>query len=586
MATTQTLGVRIEEKDTNVYLDSIVNPISNTSNLKRRRMRIFIFLLFTLYTYSIFSQNLDWSIHIGDNVENQSLDMEISPNGKVYFLGVSEPGSMDINPNGSPVIFTSTLSNTDGETFVAKYNANSTLEWWFSLEKNNNWRERIAIDSSENLYYFGTFFGTQDFDPGSGVVELTSSGGSSDWFLSKYDTDGNFQWVVDITTDYDLYHIPKIFTDSLGCVYTHLYGENILRKFSSNGNLLWEYSANGTPAFNGSDRIFWIKDFTEELTYQNNFYGPTSTSLNMIIIDTSGILIDDKQIATSSGGLMSGKLIYDSSGNILINGGFHGTWNFIGLSATHIIENYAEGWIGPNTWGPFSREFMVKTDLDGNVKWAKQQSYPSSGGSPSPRWIITDTSGTIYSIGQGYGKRNFDWNDSTALSTEKLVFIAKYDSSFNYMGCNTLLHQGLTGSPLRNIILKADTLYVACTFYADLTPGFNNSGSSVDNNGSYDILIAKYSDFLIDGYPAAVEQMKGMTENMLVYPNPSNGIFYYVFNSSQKVDISVFDMTGKEVISYRNVNEQLIDLTNHQSGVYILSVNSNGQNQQIKLVRN
>src|SRR5688572_30408922 len=51
--------------------------------------------------------------------------------------------------------------------------------------------QSIYTDASGNVYISGSFKGTVDFDPGTGVANLVATGTSSDAFFAKYDNSGN-----------------------------------------------------------------------------------------------------------------------------------------------------------------------------------------------------------------------------------------------------------------------------------------------------------------------------------------------------------------------------------------------------------
>ena len=52
----------------------------------------------------------------------------------------------------------------------------------------------VAVDNDGNVYTTGEFRAKADFDPSTNVSQLTSAG-NSDIFLSKFDSDGTFDWV-------------------------------------------------------------------------------------------------------------------------------------------------------------------------------------------------------------------------------------------------------------------------------------------------------------------------------------------------------------------------------------------------------
>lgn len=76
----------------------------------------------------------------------------------------------------------------------------------------------IAIDSALNVYFTGQFFGTGDFDPGAGTFTMTSQG-STDSYISKLDSSGNFVWAVQLGGT-DEVHSRALAVDNNGSVYT------------------------------------------------------------------------------------------------------------------------------------------------------------------------------------------------------------------------------------------------------------------------------------------------------------------------------------------------------------------------------
>jgi Beta-propeller repeat len=82
--------------------------------------------------------------------------------------------------------------------FVSKLDASGNFVWAKSTGSGNGISNSIAVDASGSVYTTGSFNGTVDFDPGVGVFNLTSAGSDADIFVSKLDASGNFVWAKSV----------------------------------------------------------------------------------------------------------------------------------------------------------------------------------------------------------------------------------------------------------------------------------------------------------------------------------------------------------------------------------------------------
>src|SRR6185503_6945324 len=87
------------------------------------------------------------------------------------------------------------LSSAGGrDIFVLKLDATGGLVWAKSVGASGEDRGiGVHVDDAGHLYLVGDFAGTVDFDPSSGVYNLTSAG-DRDAFVSKMDSEGNLIW--------------------------------------------------------------------------------------------------------------------------------------------------------------------------------------------------------------------------------------------------------------------------------------------------------------------------------------------------------------------------------------------------------
>lgn len=98
-------------------------------------------------------------------------------------------GDVDFDPSTETQYIIN--SGVGGNGFVAKYTMAGEVVWVFILDVVPT---AIDVDESGNIYISGYFNDTMDFDPGSGTAILTPV--SSDFFIAKYNADGEYQWVI------------------------------------------------------------------------------------------------------------------------------------------------------------------------------------------------------------------------------------------------------------------------------------------------------------------------------------------------------------------------------------------------------
>ena len=146
--------------------------------------------------------------------------------GNVYTTGYFR-GTVDFDPGPGTVELTS-AGTSSRDIFISKLDSGGNLVWAKAIGGvSNDFGWGIVADSSGNVYTTGDFVGTVDFDPGTGPSEIfeLASVGSSDIFISKLDSNGNFvgAWAMGGTADDYGY---GIFVDTIGNIYATGYFKN------------------------------------------------------------------------------------------------------------------------------------------------------------------------------------------------------------------------------------------------------------------------------------------------------------------------------------------------------------------------
>lgn len=155
----------------------------------------------------IFIQKLDklgnfvWAKNIPGTFDESGIAIDIGTNGNVFISG-QFTGPTDFDPGAG----VTTLSNSGAyDIFVLCLDPSGNFVWAKSFGgSSSEYVTNMTLNSLNDVLITGYFSGTTDFDPSAGTNNITSNGGD-DFFISKLDVSGNYQWTKRIGGAFDEY---------------------------------------------------------------------------------------------------------------------------------------------------------------------------------------------------------------------------------------------------------------------------------------------------------------------------------------------------------------------------------------------
>ena len=284
---------------------------------------------------------------------------------------------------------------------AAAFNAKTqNLQWAKSMGASFIDRaQSITVDVNKNVITTGFYTGTADFNPGVGVLNLTSVGGAGQWdvFIQKLDSLGNFIWAK-----------------SIGGVTGYDKGQCI--KTDPSGNIFVTGSYDGTVDFDPNAGIY---NLVSNGGYSDGF---------ILKLDPAGNLVWAKSFGGSNTD-NGNNVNIDAFGNVIVSGGFQGTVDFDPSASTYTLAA-----VGTSSTSPGNQNgFILKLDGSGNFVWAGS----ISGGGFSPcRSTVTDALGNLYITGNFNGTKDFDMGPGTytlTASGQSSSFVMKVNSNGNFV---------------------------------------------------------------------------------------------------------------------------------------------------------
>lgn len=448
----------------------------------------------------------------------------------------------------------------------------------------------------------GSFKGLVDFNPNSGIDTIRAP--STDIFIAKYDSIGNYQWVNHITTQStganNYYACKEIHIDNNNdIVFTgNLYGglwfsdgasyslldavspndEIYFAKYQNNGVFLlangiggsgWDYAGCiGTDSLNNiyvTGRYEYDIDLdpspsTAVLTHTN-----VSNADNIFLAKYTpmGNYIFGKTILspnTYSASALDKAMFVQKNGNVYITGDItQGSLDFDPSTNTVSIAGYYDC-------------FFAKYDINGNYVWA----YKIGGSSgETGNDISVDSLGNIFLLGNFTGTVDFNPGAGIANMTSTAytdLFFVKYSQSGT-----VLMGKHLATSEGRNLSLDhLNNIYIGGNFPTTATIDFDPGAGVFNLSGNNTTLfIAKYGPSV----PTEINELQYEKDKMVLYPNPARDVLYTTNNSSYKI----FNVLGNLCLLGDKGHE--INIESLKSGVYFIELSSLDSTKKLRFVK-
>ncbi len=386
--------------------------------------------------------NLIWAKNFTGQVDVLSKSIGLDSLGNVVIIGFFASNILNNPIDFDPSSGTQNLAAIgNSDMFVLKLDPNGNFMWvrqvgGVSASVNPN---SMDIDNHGNVHVVGSFSGTVDFNPGVAVNTISSSG-SSNGFIFKLDTYGNYIWA--------------------GAFITSMSANPYDIEVDNNGNMLLVGHASGSVDFEpgSSTNTVWLG------TGGGGIYNGFICKL-----DALGNLIWVKISTNSSGGqVIYNSITSDSNGDCYITGEFFSTYDFDPGPGTFYLSS---------TPGYYS--YLLKLSSNGNFLWANSFQYhvglditsdiydniyfTGNQGSHSPTFVVKiNTSGNII------------WKEESGTTTGTNIY-----GYSNLICVDTLQNVYLTGE------------FSSGPFDFDPNPGVYNLTTYTQSTSSQSIFIQK-----------------------------------------------------------------------------------------------
>ena len=561
---------------------------------------IYIGLIISLLSTTNYAQvaDLEWANALSGTNHEFGYSIVTDDAGNVYVTGTFLE-TVDFDPSIDDYFLT---SNGNYDVFVQKMDANGNFIWAKSFGGASVDRGySIDVDALGNVYVTGEFQADVDFNPNSGIFNL-SSNGSSDAFIQKLDANGNFVWAKSIggpsnesgnsifIDRYDDVYVTGSFkstvvdfdpSNATFDMITNGDRDIFIEKLDGEGNFIWAKSFGGPGYDHGNSitadsygNVFVTGYFSQTVTFDPS--SPAFTLNSKGLEDVYVLKINSKgefEWVNSAGGSgydNGNSITTDVYGNVVVVGSFRNSVDFDPGADPLILTSNGD-----------TDGFVQKLNTYGNLIWAK-----AIGGTEADVCysVATDMNSNI--IISGYYKGSVDFYQNPIYpelisNGGKDIFIEKLDDK------GAVIWAASMGESMDDESYAVTTDFMGnphATGYFNATVDFDpNSGLfELTSLGLSEVFIQKLDQASATAGISGNEALNSVS----IFPNPSKGIVNIDMRELDNTDIKVFAMDGQLVYHKENITSATYQFElKNAPGSYIIEVSSLGENKHYKLIK-
>ncbi len=547
--------------------------------------------------------NFIWARNFG-TIQGESMNTVVDAAGNTYTSGVFEgTGDFDSSAN------TSNLTSVNQiDVHITKYDDSGNFIWaksFGSYLRNSGYPPiSLALDSSGNVYATGCFRGTNDFNPGTGVANLTSVPFSSIFFNStfilKLDTNGDFVWAknilggggnsgaaikIDTIGNIIIGGICSNLTDldpSVGTavVSSSNISNNYILKLNALGEYIWSknWTGSGSTATIGitldsNNDIISTGVFKETMDFDpsDTAFNLTSNGGDDIFIskfESSGNFVWAKSVGGIDNDVIRGITI-DLNNNLCLTGNFWSTVDFD--TSSNVFNLTADTTLA----GISVDSFILKLNASGDLVWAKKVGAITNFEDDS-RAIAVDNLGNVYTTGilQDAVAGGTDMDPGSGvfilIGTGDAYYL-KLDANgnfvwaFNYSGVSSNRHRQANSINVTNL----GVVYSAGKF------GCPTGGSDFDFSTGISLLSCGSRSFLLKFNQSTLGVLGNQLSKLSLYPNPTTKNLNLTFEKNlENANIKIISILGQIVLEKSNISglEVNVDVSGLTNEIYLVQV--------------